>query len=69
MKLHTPDSVVSVIVLAQVWLNGCNSARNNRLDCGVLPEKPTSQMNIVDRAVDKDTTGESGIRGKNAAWV
>jgi hypothetical protein len=69
MKIHTPNSVVSVIVLAQVWLNGCNSARNNRLDCGVLPEKSTSQMNTVDRAVDKDTTGESGIGKNNAAWV
>lgn len=48
-------------MLAQIRLHGCDTNGCDTLDLGLLAEEPQGQINIVDRAVNKDTTRELGI--------
>lgn len=69
VELDNPQSIVSVVVLAEVRLHGSDTDSCHALDLAVLAEEPKSQVDIVDRAVHKDSTGELSVRDEEATWV
>jgi hypothetical protein len=56
-------------VLAEVGLHGSDTDGSHALDLAVLAEEPKSQVDIVDRAVHKYSTGELGVRNEEATWI
>lgn len=69
VELDDTESVVTVVVLAQIRLHGGDTNSCDALDLDVLAEEPKSQVNIVDGAVDEDTTGEFGVGNEETTWV
>lgn len=69
VELDNSQGIVSVVVLAEVGLHGSDTDGSHTLDLAVLAEEPKSQVDIVDRAVHEDSTGELGVRNEEATWV
>lgn len=69
IKFNSPNSVVAVIVFPQLRLDGRNSNSRDTLDNTVFAKKPQREVNIVNGAVDKDTTAELGIGNEETRWV
>ena len=69
VEFDQSDGVVAVVVLAQVWFDGCDSYRGDAFHFAVLPEEPEGQVDVVDGAVDEDPAGELGVGDEEAARV
>jgi hypothetical protein len=69
IKLNNPNRIITVIMLPQIRLHSRDSNGCNRLDTTVLAKEPKRKVNIVNRAVHKDTPGELGIRHEEAAGI
>lgn len=68
-ELDNSDTVVNILVLAQLRLHGGNTGRDDTLDNGVLAEVPEGKIDIVDVAVDEDATAELGVGDEEARGV
>lgn len=55
-KLNDTHGVVAVVALAQLWVHCCDAVCGDALGDNVGAKEPQRQVNIVDVAVDKDTT-------------
>ncbi len=55
MKLDDSNSIISTIVLADVWLHSCDTARDHRLDSRILTEEPELEDEVVNGAIDEDS--------------
>jgi hypothetical protein len=69
IKLNNANRIITVIMLPQIRLHSRDSNSRNRLDTTVLAKEPKRKVDIVNRAVDKDTPGELGIRHEEAAGI
>ena len=69
IKLNNPNRIITVVMLPQIRLHSRDSNGRNRLDPTVLAKEPKRKVDIVNRAVDKDTPGELGIRHEEAAGI
>lgn len=56
-------------MFSEIRLHGSNTDRSHTLNLAVLAEEPKSEINIVDRAVDKDSTREFGVRDEETTWI
>ena len=69
VELDNTQGIVPVIVLAQLRRDRCDTNRSNRLDHRVLAKEPQGQIDIMDGAVDKDSTRELRIFHEEPAGI
>lgn len=69
IELDDSQRIIPVIVLAQLRRHSRDTNRGNGLDNRVLTKKPQRQINVMDRAVDEDTTRELRVFDKETARI
>lgn len=69
IELDDSQRVIPVIVLAQLRRHSRDTNRSHRLDNRVLTKEPQRQINIVNRAVDEDSTRELRVFDKETAGI
>ena len=56
-------------MLAEIGLHGSNTNCSHALHLAVFAEEPKSKVDVVDRAVDEDTTGEFSVGNEEPTGV
>ena len=69
IELDDSQRIIPVIVLAQLRRHSRDTNRGNGLDNRVLTKKPQRQINVMDRAVDEDSTRELRVFDKETARI
>jgi hypothetical protein len=69
VKFNNTNSIIPIVMLPQIRLHSCDSNSSNRLDTRLLTKEPKRKVDIVNRAVDEDTTGELGISNKETTRI
>ena len=68
-ELDNADTVIHILVLSELGLNSADTHRHNALDDGVLAEVPQSKIDVVDVAIDEDTTTELSVGNEETGGV
>lgn len=69
VELDEADCVVTVVVLAKIRLHSRDTHGRHGLDLAVLAEEPQGEINVVDRAVHKDSAGKFGVGDEEAGRI
>lgn len=69
VEFNDSQRIITIIVLPQIGLHGRNTDSSHALHLGILTEEPQREIDIVNRAVDKDTAGELGVGNEEPARI
>lgn len=69
VELNNTQRVIAIIMLAQVRLHGRDPNGSHALNLSLFTEEPQRQIDIVDTAVNEDTTRELGVGHEETTGV